>query len=279
MTSMDAGVLVTGATGKTGRRIAARLRAAGVPVREGSRRAEPPFDWEDRSTWDAALRGVGAAYLTYFPDLAVPGAAETVGALAEHAVGLGVRRLVLLSGRGEVGAQYAEQLVQASGADCTVIRSAWFMQNFSEGHLLDPVLSGEITLPAGDIAEPFVDVDDIADIAIAAFSDDRHIGQVYEVTGPRVMTFTDAAAAIGAAIGRDVEYRDVSGPEARQQLVQGGLPAEMADDLIALFAEVLDGHNAYLSDGVRKALDREPRDFADFLRAAAATGVWSVQAA
>jgi uncharacterized protein YbjT (DUF2867 family) len=275
MADIDAGVLVTGATGKTGRRVAARLRAAGVPVREGSRRADPPFDWEDRSTWDAALRGVGAAYLTYFPDLAVPGAAETVGELAGRAVGLGVRRLVLLSGRGEVGAQYAEQLVQASGADCTVIRAAWFMQNFSEGHLLDPVLAGQVALPAGDIAEPFVDVDDITDIAIAAFSDDRHIGQVYEVTGPRLITFAGAAAEIGAATGRDVEYHDVSGPEARDELIRGGLPAEMADDLIALFAEVLDGHNAYLTDGVRKALDREPRDFADYVRAATASGVWS----
>jgi uncharacterized protein YbjT (DUF2867 family) len=275
MTSMDAGVLVTGATGKTGRRIAERLRATGVPVREGSRRADPPFDWENRGTWEGALRGVGAAYLTYFPDLAVPGAAATVGELAELAVGLEVRRLVLLSGRGEVGAQYGEQLVQASGADWTVIRSAWFMQNFSEGHLLDPVLSGVIALPAGDIAEPFVDVDDITDIAIAAFSDDRHIGQVYEVTGPRLITFAEAAAEIGEAAGRDVGYRDVSGPEGRDELIRYGLPAEMADDLITLFAEILDGHNAYLTDGVRKALDREPRDFADFVRAAAATGVWS----
>jgi uncharacterized protein YbjT (DUF2867 family) len=275
MTDMDAGVLVTGATGKTGRRIAARLQAIGVPVREGSRRADPPFDWADRGTWEDALRGVGAAYLTYFPDLAVPGAAETVGELAEHAVGLGVRRLVLLSGRGEVGAQYGEQLVQASGADWTVIRSAWFMQNFSEGHLLDPVLSGVIALPAGDIAEPFVDVDDITDVAIAAFSDDRHIGQLYEVTGPRLLTFAEAAAEIGDAIGRDVEYRDVAGPEARDELIRIGLPGEMADDLTALFAEVLDGHNGYLTDGVQKALDREPRDFADFARAAAASGAWN----
>jgi uncharacterized protein YbjT (DUF2867 family) len=275
MTDMDAGVLVTGATGKTGRRIAARLQAIGVPVREGSRRADPPFDWADRGTWEDALRGVGAAYLTYFPDLAVPGAAETVGELAEHAVGLGVRRLVLLSGRGEVGAQYGEQLVQASGADWTVIRSAWFMQNFSEGHLLDPVLSGVIALPAGDIAEPFVDVDDITDVAIAAFSDDRHIGQLYEVTGPRLLTFAEAAAEIGDAIGRDVGYRDVAGPEARDELIRIGLPGEMADDLTALFAEVLDGHNGYLTDGVQKALDREPRDFADFARAAAASGAWN----
>ena len=270
----DAGVLVTGATGKTGRRVAERLQAAGVPVRAGSRGAHPPFDWDDRSTWDGALHGVGAAYLTYFPDLAVPGAAETVGEFAQRAVELGVQRLVLLSGRGEAGAQYAEKLVQAGGADCTVIRSAWFMQNFSEGHLLEPVLSGVIALPAGDVAEPFVDVDDIVDIAIAAFADDRHIGEVYEVTGPRLLTFTEAAAEIGAVTGRDVSYRDVSGPEGHDQLVRIGLPPEMADDLITLFAEILDGHNAYLTDGVQKALGREPRDFADYVRSAAASGAW-----
>lgn len=273
----DAGVLVIGATGKTGRRVTERLRAAGVPVREGSRRADPPFAWADRDTWETALHGVGAAYLTYFPDITVPGAAETVAELAELAVARGVRRLVLLSGRGEAGAQYAEQLVQASGADLTVIRSAWFMQNFSEGHLLEPVLSGEITLPAGDVPEPFADTDDVADIAVAAFSDDRHIGQTYDVTGPRLITFAEAAAEISAAAGRDVRYRDVSGPEARDQLLSAGVPAEYADDIIALFADVLDGHNAYLGDGVQKALDREPRDFTDYVRAAAATGVWSTR--
>jgi uncharacterized protein YbjT (DUF2867 family) len=271
----DAGVLVTGATGKTGRRIAARLRAAGVPVREGSRRADPPFEWADKGTWETTLEGVGAAYLAYFPDITSPGAAETVAELAEVAVARGVRRLVLLSGRGEAGAQYAEQLVQASGADLTVIRSAWFMQNFSEGHLLEAVLSGEITVPAGTVGEPFADVDDIADIAVAAFSDDRHIGQTYEVTGPRLITFAEAAAEISAAAGREVRYRDVSGPEARDQLLRAGVPAEFADDLVMLFAGVLDGHNAYLGDGVQKALDREPRDFTDFVRTAAATGVWS----
>jgi uncharacterized protein YbjT (DUF2867 family) len=277
MTDMHSGVLVTSATGKTGRRVAARLRTAGVPVREGSRRADPPFDWDDRGTWDAALHGVGAAYLTYYPDLTVPGAAQTVAEFAERAVGLGVRRLVLLSGRGEAAAQYAEQLVLATGADLTVIRSAWFMQNFSEGHLLDPVLSGVIAIPAGPVGEPFIDVDDVADVAFAAFSDDRHIGQVYEVTGPRLITFAEAAAEIAAASGRAVEYRHVSGEECRDELIRAGFPAETADDLVALFTESLDGHNAYLTDGVQKALDREPSGFTDYVRAAAATGVWNAR--
>lgn len=277
MTEMEREVLVVGATGKCGRRITERLRAAGIPVRSGSRKADPPFDWDERGTWERALHGVGAAFLSYYPDLATPGAAENVGALAELAVGLGVRRLVLLSGRGEVGAQHGEQLLQASGADWTVVRAAWFMQNFSEGHLFEPVLSGAIALPAGSIAEPFVDVDDIADVATAALTDDRHIGEVYEVTGPRLITFAEAAAEISAASGRAVEYHDVPAEECRKQLLAAGYPADIVEDLIVLFTEILDGHNAYLTDGVRKALDREPRDFVDYVRDAAATGVWRVE--
>src|ERR687895_1316031 len=104
--------LVLGGTGKTGRRVVERLEARGLPVRVGSRSGEPPFDWEDRSTWAPALDGVGSVYLSYYPDLAVPGAAEAAGAFAELAVRSGARRLALLSGRGEPGAERAEQAVR-----------------------------------------------------------------------------------------------------------------------------------------------------------------------
>jgi uncharacterized protein YbjT (DUF2867 family) len=176
--------LVLGGTGKTGRRVVERLGALGVPTRVGSRSGRPPFDWEDRSTWAPVLEGVGSAYISYYPDLAVPGAPETVGSFAELAVRSGVRRLVLLAGRGEPEAEEAENAVRASGADLTIVRSTWFAQNFSEDYIVDGVRSGEVALPARDVPEPFVDADDIADVAVAALTDDRHIGQVYELTGP-----------------------------------------------------------------------------------------------
>ena len=157
--------LIVGGTGKTGRRVAERLKGRGAAVRIGSRSADPPFDWEDPKTWEPALRGASAAYITYYPDLAVPGAAEKVGALAELAVKIGVRRQVLLSGRGEEGAVLGEQAVKSSGADWTILRCGWFNQNFSEGAFLEQVLSGEVALPAGSVKEPFVDADDIADAA------------------------------------------------------------------------------------------------------------------
>jgi uncharacterized protein YbjT (DUF2867 family) len=178
-------ILVLGATGKTGRRVVERLEERGLAVRAGSRSGDPRFDWDDASTWAPALDGVRAVYLAYYPDIAAPGAVEATRSFAERAVESGVRRLVLLSGRGEPEAERAEEAVRDTGADLTVLRSTWFMQNFSEDYMLDHVLSGELRLPAGDVPTPFVDIDDLADVAVAALTDDSHIGQVYELTGPR----------------------------------------------------------------------------------------------
>jgi uncharacterized protein YbjT (DUF2867 family) len=266
-------ILVLGATGKTGRRVFARLTARGVPIRAGSRSAPSRFDWEDRSTWAPALRDVKSVYISYYPDVAAPGAAATVGAFAELAVRSGVPRLVLLSGRGEAEAERAEQAVRASGADLTILRSTWFAQNFSESSWLDMV-SGEVALPAGDTPEPFVDADDLADVAVAALTDDRHIGQLYELTGPRLLTFAKAVAEIAKATGREVRYVPVSVQQYAAAAAEQGVPSEVIDLLTYLFGEVLDGRNAHLADGVQRALGREPRDFADYARDAAASGVW-----
>src|SRR5688500_10945164 len=184
--------LVLGANGKTGARVAQRLRALGRPVRLGSRSGEPPFDWNAPATWPAAVHGVSAAYVNYQPDLAAPGASDAIRAFTALAAEAGVRRLVLLSGRGEPEAQACEQIVRDSGLEFTLLRASWFAQNFSEGHFVDAILSGEVALPVADVGEPFIDVDDIADAALAALIDDRHVGQLYEMTGPRLLTFAQA---------------------------------------------------------------------------------------
>jgi uncharacterized protein YbjT (DUF2867 family) len=188
-------VLLTAGTGKTGRRIAARLAGLGVPTRVGSRSGTGsgtwPFDWADLATWPAALAGVEAAYVAYVPDLAVPAAPGAIEAFAAEAARQGVRRLVLLSGRGETEAERCERIVQASGLGATIVRASWFAQNFSEDFLLPDVLGGVVAVPVGDVREPFVDADDIADVAVAALTDDRHEGRhegrVYELTGPRAL--------------------------------------------------------------------------------------------
>ncbi len=266
--------LIIGARGTTGRRVVERLAAAGRPVRAASRSSATRFDWSEPATWAPALDGAGAAYITYHPDLAFPGAAETVGAFVDLAVARGVRRLVLLSGRGEQGARDAEVLLQRSGAEWTVVRCAFFDQNFDEA-FAEAVRQGVVAVPGGDVREPFLDAEDIADVVVEALTDDRHAGELYELTGPRLMTFAEAAAELGAAAGHEVRYVPVTPPEFAAGLADAGFPPEVAVAVSELFEEVLDGRNEHLTDGVRRALGHEPRDFADYARRTAATGVWS----
>jgi uncharacterized protein YbjT (DUF2867 family) len=267
-------ILIVGGTGKTGRRVAERLTAQGVPIRIGSRSASPAFDWENPESWAIVLEGVSAAYITYYPDLAVPGAADAVGDFARLAMRKGVKRLVLLSGRGEPEAQRAEQALQASGADWTIVRASWFMQNFNESMLIGPILAGEMALPASTVREPFIHADDIADVVTAALTDDRHIGQLYEVTGPRALTFAEATAEIAMATGRTINYTTITPEEFMQGLELEQVPADIAALVNELFTVVLDGRNEYLTDGVQRALGRKPRDFSDYAGETAATGIW-----
>ncbi len=258
--------LVLGGTGKTGRRVAERLTALGRPVRIGSRSAIPPFDWEDETTWPEALHGIAAAYVVYYPDLGFPEGPAKVGAFARMAVAQGVQRLVLLSGRGEEAAQESELALQQSGADWTVLRASWFAQNFSESYLLEPVLSGVIALPADDVPEPFLDVDDIADVAVVALTEEGHAGRVYELTGPRLLTFADVAAELTQATGRDVGFLPVTAEEYAVAAMEAGLPVEEIEPLTDLFTRVLDGRNAYLTHDVEQVLGRPARDFAEYAR-------------
>ncbi|MET7699551.1 NAD(P)H-binding protein [Streptomyces sp. NPDC005485] len=271
--TQDMTVLVTGASGRTGRRVAEAARAAGLTVRAASR--AQGFDWEDRSTWADALRGADAAYLVHPSDVGSPAAATAVGALAAEAVGLGVRRLVLLSSRGEERARPTEEALRESGADWTVVRAAWFAQNFSEGPLVEGLRHGELVFPAGEVREPFVDVRDIADVVVAALTaGDRYIGQDLAVSGPRLLTFRDAVAEIARATGRELTYTPVTARAYGGNLAGFGVPPEEVEFLVELFESLLDGRNSYLSDGVQQILGRAPRDFTDFVREATAAGAW-----
>jgi uncharacterized protein YbjT (DUF2867 family) len=270
-------VLVLGSTGKTGRRVVERRTARGIPTRLGARSGKPRFDWDDRDTWAPVLHGVGSVYVQHYLD-ALPGAAEIIGSFAELAVANGVPRLVHLSGRNEPEAEQAAQAVRDSGAEVTTLRSTWFSQNFSESYFLDGLLAGELALPAGNTPEPFIDADDVADVAVAALTEDGHVGEVYELTGPRLLTFTDAVEEIARATGRKIRYVPVSVEDFATALDEQGVPGEWIKLLVYLFQKVLDGRNAHLADGLQRALGREPKDFADYARRTASTGVWRVAA-
>ena len=269
--------LVIGATGKTGSRVAARLAARGLPVRRGSRNSATPFDWEAPETWGPALAGVRSAYVTYFPDLAFPGAVEKLESLCETAKDSGVDHLVLLSGRGEHHARLGEDVVCNSGVDFTIVRAAWFAQNFSEGYLRDPILAGVLPMPGGAVAEPIIDIEDIADVAVAALTEDGHRGELYEVTGPRLMTFADMAAELSVAIGRPIRHIPISFEDFHANVAQAG-GTFVAEVFTGIARETLDGRNAHTTDGVDRALGRPPSDFAQFARAAAGSGTWPLAA-
>lgn len=270
--------LVLGGTGKTGRRIIQQLKDSGLPVRNGSRSANPAFDWNNEANWNACLQGVESIYISYAPDLAMPGATDAIQTLVNKARQNNVQRLVLLSGRGEEEAQACERIVQQSGLQWTVVRASWFFQNFSEGAFIDMVLAGEITLPAGDVPEPFVDVDDIAEVAVKALIEAGHHGQVYEVTGPRLMSFADIAADLSKATQRQIQFRQTPHKAFIEGVAASGAPQEVVWMLDYLFNTVLDGRNANLTDGVQRALGRPPKDFLTYAMETAAADIWKISA-
>ncbi|MBY4891928.1 NmrA family transcriptional regulator [Rhodobacteraceae bacterium N5(2021)] len=270
-------ILVIGATGKTGLRVAARLEAMKLPVRHGTRRAPLPFDWDAPETWGPVLEGIDKAYVTYFPDLAFPGAVEKVAAFCDVARTSGLKHIVLLSGRGEHHARMGEEVVRTSGIDFTLVRSSWFAQNFSEGYLRDPILAGVLPIPGGMIQEPIIDIDDIADVVVAALTEDGHRGELYEVTGPRLMSFADMAQTLSEAVGRPIQHLPISFEDFHANVAASGGDF-VADVFTAIARETLDGRNAYVCDGVQRALGRPPRDFADYAKAAAWSGKWSTAA-
>lgn len=267
-------ILVIGATGKTGSRVATKLTKKGIAVRRGSRGSNTPFDWEVQSTWEPALKGVAKAYVTYFPDLAFPGAVEKLEAFTKVAAASGLKHIVLLSGRGEHHARLGEEVVRNSGIPFTIVRAAWFAQNFSEGYLRDPILAGLLPMPGGDIAEPIIDIDDIADVAVAALTEVGHQGKLYEVTGPRLMTFAEMADVLANATGRHIQHIPITFEDFHANVAQSG-GNFVADVFTEIARETLDGRNAHTTDGVERALRRKPRDFMEFATTAASLGVWN----
>lgn len=268
--------LIVGGTGRTGRRVAGILAERGLRVRVTSRQGDHPFEWHDESTWDDVLAGTRRAFVAFHPDISIDGAADLLGRFAQRANALDVERIVLLSGRGEPAARVAEKRVSAALSDCTIIRSAFFMQDFSEHFLLESVQSGIITMPAGDTAEPFIDLDDLAAVAVRALTCDDLVGRTVELTGPELLTFGDVASILSAATESRIDYRSCSIDEFAAGATADGMPAREARILATVFAQVFDGRNAQVTDDVYRVLGRPPRRFAEFARAAAASGIWSL---
>lgn len=268
-------ILIIGKNGKTGSRVNHRLRAMGYATRPVSRSTNPSFDWENPATWRSAIEGTEAAYVTYQPDLAVPDAEPTIKAFVRVAAEAGLKHIVLLSGRGEEGAQRAEEVLKASGISWNIVRASWFAQNFSENFMLDGILAGELVLPAEDTVEPFVDADDIADVVVAALTEPGHRNKLYEVTGPRAMTFAQCIKEISAALDRPITYTSVPIEQYIDILRQEGAPEDLQWLLRELFTVVFDGRNSKVMSGVEEALGRPPADFKEYVQKTIESGVWA----
>lgn len=268
-------ILIIGKNGKTGMRVNQRLQALGYATRAVSRSTNLSFDWDNPETWRAAIEGTTAAYVTYQPDLAVPGAESTIKEFVRVAAAAGLKHIVLLSGRGEEGAQRAEEILKASGLSWNIVRASWFCQNFSESFMLEGILAGELVLPADDTVEPFIDADDIADVVVAALTRPGHKNKLYEVTGPRALTFAQCIQEISDALGRPVKYTSIPVDTYINALREEGAPEDLQWLLRELFAVVFDGRNCNVMPGVEQALGRPATDFKTYVQKTIESGIWN----
>jgi uncharacterized protein YbjT (DUF2867 family) len=262
-------VLVLGATGKTGSRVAERLSAHEVSVRTAARsEADARFDWDNQATWEQTLRGATGLYLVS-PILRID-FAGLVGRFLDQAERAGVRHVTYLSAYGMEHAPAAVALraveldLAARGSlASTVIRPAWFMEDFSET-FLQPV-NDEIVVPAGNGTEAFVSVEDIAAVAAVTLTEpETHAGRTYAPTGPQALTIAEAAAMISAAAGRTITYRDTDREQWIAAMVSTGIPAEYAAVLRPLTATVASGNGARPNGDVLEVTGTAPVTFAEF---------------
>jgi uncharacterized protein YbjT (DUF2867 family) len=269
-------ILVLGSNGKTGRRVVERLaQFNNIEIRLGSRKEKIPFDWEKPETWEAILQNIDSVYITFQPDLAIPSAEDSIENFTNLATKLGVQKLVLLSGRGEKEAQICEEIVKQNAKNWTIVQASWFNQNFSESFFLDPILAGIVALPRAEALEPFTDADDIADVVTAALLEDKHNGQTYELTGPRLLTFKQVINEIAEVSGRNIAFQPLSLQEYNQMLTEYQVPEDHIWLINYLFEQVLDGRNSIITSDIEKVLGRKAKDFSAFAKETAQTGIWN----
>ncbi len=273
---MNNNILVIGGTGKTGRRVVTQLNNKGITPRIGARNASPSFDWDHKKTWPDALNGIERMYVTYYPDLAVPGAKEDIESLTYLAKELGVKKMVLLSGKGEKEAEACEQIVMNSGIDYTIVRASWFNQNWSESFFLDPILSGEVALPMTDVLIPFVDANDIAEVAATVLLDDAYNGEIIEVTGPELITFKEIVAIISKTSGRNLNLHNITLEQYTNGMKQMQLPNDVIWLIEYLFSHVLTNpENQLVVNDIERVLGRKATSFLAYAEETAKTGVWN----
>jgi len=269
-------ILVIGGTGKTGRRVVEQLKKKGIEPRIGSRNASPSFDWNNKDTWVSSLDGIKRMYVTYYPDLAVPGAKESIESLTYLAIELGVKKMVLLSGKGEKEAEACENIVINSGIDYTIVRASWFNQNWSESFFLEPIRSGEVALPMADVLIPFVDANDIAEVATKVLLNDNYNSEIIEVTGPELITFREIINIIAKTSNKKINFCEITIEHYIASMRQMQIPEDVVWLIEYLFTHVLaNPKNQLVVNDLERILGRKAKSFITYAEETAKTGAWN----
>ncbi|MFJ2415916.1 SDR family oxidoreductase [Streptomyces brevispora] len=266
-------IVVTGATGNVGRPLTQALAEAGEQVTAVSRRAvampdgvrHVAADLAELTSLAPALDGAKALFLLLSGDLHAPEArpADIIGLAAAS----GVRRVVLLSSQGvatrplgpsRVAMRTVEDALRESGLDWAVLRPGGFASN-ALAWAESVRTQGTVAAPFGDVGVPVVDPADIAEVAAACLLDDRHIGGVYELTGPEVITPRQQAEAIAAALGSPVRFHELTRDEAKTTMIRF-VPMELADDTLDIISAP-NPSELRISPDVERVLSRAPRSF------------------
>jgi uncharacterized protein YbjT (DUF2867 family) len=264
-------VLVLGATGTTGSRVAAFLARRGVVVRSATRTptvaGQVRFDWADRETHAPALHGVSAVYL--IAPLAEPDPVPSVEPFLAEAARQGVRRVVQLSSsavpEGAPGLGAVHHLVRTTVPEWAVLRPSWFMQNFTgESPLARDARDGEIVTATGNGRVAFVDAGDIAAVAGHALVDEVPHNTEHVLTGPEALSYADAAAIVARRLGTPVRHRAVTADELALRLTGHGIPAAYAAVLAALDTDIAAGSEDRVTDTVERVTGRPARGFREF---------------
>ncbi|GHG10518.1 NAD(P)H-binding protein [Streptomyces hydrogenans] len=267
-------ILVTGATGKVGGSVVARLHAAGVPVRALVRgAADLPEgvqavrgDLGDPASLGAALEGVDAVFLVW-PFLSADGAADVIDAIGKHA-----RRVVYLSSAG-VGSRAEEEpgeaitlfhtelerLVEASGLEWTALRPTGFASN-ALGWAEEIRTTGVVRAPMAALARPLIHEADLAAVAVRALTTDTLIGARPLLTGPELVTQERQVALIGEAIGRPLRFDETTLDEAVERMRAAGWPADLVDAVLPAQAKMIDNPEP-VNDEVERLTGTPARSF------------------
>jgi uncharacterized protein YbjT (DUF2867 family) len=282
MTNPDKTILVLGGTGKTGTRVARRMTELGHSVRTAARHgADARFDWDDHATHRTAVDGVDRVYLVA-PVMRTRFAAQ-VSAFLDLAEAVGVQHITYLSAYGidtappEIALRAVElDLMGRTSMTHSIVRPAWFMQNFSET-FLNPI-HGAITVPTGNGGEAFVDADDIAAVAAATLADpSSHAGAQYAPTGPDRLTMREAAELIGSVIGQPVRHVDIDRLPWVDAVIASGVPAEYGEMLTLLTETIASGNGSRPNDDVHTVTGAPPTSFTEFAQRTASA--WAAEVA